>query len=124
MTTRKEQLLRKLGYAHVDPLQSLSDDDALSLFAQHSLGVGDFDSYPILRPHGEGFVKKCDGLPLALRALGRLLRTKTDEEDWKELLNSEIWRLRSYKLNLKAALRISNPLNGTPTPHFPPASNH
>ncbi|KAI3700481.1 hypothetical protein L2E82_45111 [Cichorium intybus] len=32
--------------------------------------------------------------------------------------------LRSYKLNLKAALRISNPLNGTPTPHFPPASNH
>ncbi|CAI9277618.1 unnamed protein product [Lactuca saligna] len=33
MTTRKEQLLKQLGYAHLDPLQSLSDDDALSLFA-------------------------------------------------------------------------------------------
>ncbi|KAI3700652.1 hypothetical protein L2E82_45289 [Cichorium intybus] len=106
MTTRKEQLLRKLGYAHVDPLQSLSDDDALSLFAQHSLGVGDFDSYPILRPHGEGFVKKCDGLPLALRALGRLLRTKTDEEDWKELLHSEIWRL-GKRDEIVPALRLS-----------------
>ncbi|GJT53724.1 NB-ARC domains-containing protein [Tanacetum coccineum] len=37
------------------------------------------------RLHGEGIVKKCDGLPLALKALGSLLRTKTDEEDWKQL---------------------------------------
>ncbi|GKB82626.1 NB-ARC domains-containing protein, partial [Tanacetum coccineum] len=47
------------------------------------------------RLHGEGIVKKCDGLPLALKALGSLLRTKTDEEDWKQLLNNEIWTLEN-----------------------------
>ncbi|CAH1412464.1 unnamed protein product [Lactuca virosa] len=106
MTTRKEQLLRQLGYAHLDPLQSLSDDDALSLFAQHALGVANFDSQPTLRPLGVGFVKKCDGLPLALRTLGRLLRTKTDEEEWKELLNSEIWTL-GKRDEIVPALRLS-----------------
>ncbi|KAJ0566348.1 putative P-loop containing nucleoside triphosphate hydrolase, leucine-rich repeat domain superfamily [Helianthus annuus] len=94
MTTRKMQLLKKLGCDDLSYLQTLSDDDAMSLFAQHALGVNNFDSHPILRPYGEGIVKKCDNLPLALRVLGRLLRTKTKEEDeWKELLNSDIWEL-------------------------------
>ncbi|KAL7606444.1 hypothetical protein Lser_V15G19038 [Lactuca serriola] len=106
MTTRKEQLLRKLGYAHVDSLQGLSHKDALSLFAQHALGVDNFDLHPTLRPLGEGFVEKCDGLPLALRTLGRLLRTKTDEEAWKELLDSEIWRLGKSD-EIVPALRLS-----------------
>nr|KAJ0216571.1 hypothetical protein LSAT_V11C300149060 [Lactuca sativa] len=106
MTTRKEQLLRKLGYADLVPLPSLSHDDALSLFAQHALGVDNFNSHPTLKPHGEGFVKKCDGLPLALIALGRLLRTKKDEEEWKMLLDSEIWRLENAD-EILPALRLS-----------------
>ncbi|CAH1412419.1 unnamed protein product [Lactuca virosa] len=106
MTTRKEQLLRKLGFSHHDCLQGLSHDDALSLFAQHALGVDNFDSHPTLGPYGEGFVKKCDGLPLALQTLGRLLRTKTDEEEWKELLGSEIWRLENGD-DILPALRLS-----------------
>ncbi|KAI3504077.1 hypothetical protein L1887_32621 [Cichorium endivia] len=105
ITTRKEQLLRKLGFSYQDRLQGLSHDDALSLFAQHALGEDNFDSHPSLRPHGEGFVKKCDGLPLALRTLGRLLRTKTEEE-WKELLGSEIWRLENGD-DIVPALRLS-----------------
>ncbi|CAH1412407.1 unnamed protein product [Lactuca virosa] len=107
MTTRKEQLLRKLGYADLVPLPSLSHDDALSLFAQHALGVDNFDSHPTLKPHGEGFVKKCDGLPLALISLGRLLRTKKDEEEWKMLLDSEIWRLENED-EIVPALRLSS----------------
>ncbi|KAJ9556760.1 hypothetical protein OSB04_011374 [Centaurea solstitialis] len=106
MTTRKEQLLRKLGYNHLYHLQSLSYDDALSLFSQHALGVSNFESHPTFRLHGEGIVKKCDGLPLALRALGRLLRTKTEEEEWKELLNNEIWKLQKGD-GVVPALRLS-----------------
>ncbi|KAJ0716352.1 putative P-loop containing nucleoside triphosphate hydrolase, leucine-rich repeat domain superfamily [Helianthus annuus] len=43
-----------------------------------------------LKPNGEGIVKKCDGLPLALISLGRLLRRKQDEDSWREVLESEI----------------------------------
>ncbi|PWA67294.1 NB-ARC domains-containing protein [Artemisia annua] len=106
ITTRKQQLLNKLGYDHPYDLKKLSHDDALSLFAQYALGVKNFDLHPVLRPHGEGIVKKCDGLPLALKALGSLLRTKTDEEDWKQLLNNEIWMLEDGG-GIVPALRLS-----------------
>ncbi|XP_035837596.1 putative disease resistance protein At3g14460 isoform X2 [Helianthus annuus] len=107
MTTRKMQLLKKLGCDDLSYLQTLSDDDAMSLFAQHALGENNFDLHPILRPYGEGIVKKCDNLPLALRVLGRLLRIKTKEEDeWKQLLNSDIWELGKGD-EIIPALRLS-----------------
>ncbi|KAK1418898.1 hypothetical protein QVD17_28049 [Tagetes erecta] len=92
VTTRKEQLLKKLGCDYPSKLQSLSHDDALSLLALHALGVNTFDSHSSLKPHGEGIVEKCDGLPLALISVGRSLRTKQDEDSWREVLDSEIWR--------------------------------
>ncbi|KAJ0717476.1 putative virus X resistance protein-like, coiled-coil [Helianthus annuus] len=91
MTTRKEKLLKKLGFDHLDHLESLSGKDALTLLALHALGVNNFDSHPTLKPKGEGIVEKCGGLALALKAIGRLLRTKTDEEKWDDILNSKMW---------------------------------
>ncbi|MFS7895514.1 putative virus X resistance protein-like, coiled-coil [Helianthus anomalus] len=95
MTSRKEQLLKMLGFDNLDHLETLSSEDALSLFALHALGVDNFDSHPTLRPKGERIVEKCGRLPLALKAIGRLLRTKTDEEKWDEVLHSKIWDSKS-----------------------------
>nr|XP_043608742.1 putative disease resistance protein RGA4 [Erigeron canadensis] len=106
ITTRKEKLLQQLGYNNPYHLNKLSHDNALSLFAQHSLGAPNFDSYPTLRSYGEGIVQKCDGLPLALKSLGSLLRTKTNEVKWKELLESEIWSLKDDG-GILPALRLS-----------------
>ncbi|KAJ0483813.1 putative virus X resistance protein-like, coiled-coil [Helianthus annuus] len=91
MTTRKKELLKTLGFGHLDLLESLSSEDALSLFALHALGVDTFDPYPNLREKGEAIVKKCGTLPLALKAVGRLLRTKTTPEKWDDVLSSQIW---------------------------------
>ncbi|KAL8238593.1 hypothetical protein R6Q59_015160 [Mikania micrantha] len=94
ITTRKDQLLKRLGYDPLNKqLESLSYDDALSLFALHALGVKNFDSHLSLKPHGEGIVKKCGRLPLAMITLGTSLRTKEDEDSWKGVLESEIWNL-------------------------------
>nr|KAJ0218819.1 hypothetical protein LSAT_V11C300148230 [Lactuca sativa] len=106
ITTRKLWLLTQLGYNQPYSLSVLSRDNAVSLFCQHAFGENNFDSYPTLKPHGEGIVEKCDGLPLALIALGRLLRTKTDEDEWKEVLNSEIWSL-GKRDEITPALRLS-----------------
>ncbi|XP_023770221.1 putative disease resistance protein At3g14460 [Lactuca sativa] len=106
MTTRKMSLLTQLGNNEPYHLPILSDESALSLFCQHALGEKNFDSHPLLKPHGEGIVRKCNGLPLALKALGRLLRTKIDEEDWKEVLNSEIWSLEKGD-GIVPALKLS-----------------
>ncbi|KAJ0672786.1 putative P-loop containing nucleoside triphosphate hydrolase, leucine-rich repeat domain superfamily [Helianthus annuus] len=105
-STRKEQLLKRLGYGHLNQLRSLSHDDALSLFALHALGVDNFDSHVSLKPHGEAIVKKCDGLPLALITLGTSLRTKEDEDSWKKVLESEIWKL-PVEVEIIPALKLS-----------------
>ncbi|KAJ0716987.1 putative P-loop containing nucleoside triphosphate hydrolase, leucine-rich repeat domain superfamily [Helianthus annuus] len=107
ITTRKDKLLKNLGYNPLNKqLKSLSYDDALSLFAVHALGVRNFDSHLSLKPHGEGIVKKCNGLPLALIALGTSLRIKEDEDSWKEVLESEIWKL-PVEDEIIPALRLS-----------------
>ncbi|KAF5775721.1 putative P-loop containing nucleoside triphosphate hydrolase, leucine-rich repeat domain superfamily [Helianthus annuus] len=106
MTTRKQQLLKKIGFNHLDLLESLSHDDALSLLARHALDVDNFDSHETLKPLGEGIVEKCGCLPLAVKAIGRLLRTKTDGEEWDDVLNSEIWDLESAD-EIVPALRLS-----------------
>ncbi|KAL9999598.1 putative virus X resistance protein-like, coiled-coil [Helianthus debilis subsp. tardiflorus] len=107
MTTRKDQLLKTIGFNHLDLLKSLSPEDALSLFAMHALGVDNFDSYPTLREKGEAIVKKCGTLPLALKAIGRLLRSKTQEK-WEYVLNSEIWNSK-YDGDLPADWKVIFP---------------
>ncbi|PWA74511.1 NB-ARC domains-containing protein [Artemisia annua] len=107
ITTRKKELLRKLlNHDHPYILQKLSPNDARSVFVQNALGENNFDLFPELRQHGEGIVQKCDGLPLALEALGRLLRNWTDEEEWKRLLDNEIWMLEDEG-GILPALRLS-----------------
>ncbi|KAM0009630.1 putative P-loop containing nucleoside triphosphate hydrolase, leucine-rich repeat domain superfamily [Helianthus debilis subsp. tardiflorus] len=106
MTTRKQQLLKKIGFNHLDHLERLSHEDALSLLALHALDVDNFDSHSTLKPQAEGIVKKCGGLPLALKAIGRLMRVKTEEEEWNDVLNNEIWNLESAD-EIVPALRLS-----------------
>ncbi|KAJ0499386.1 putative P-loop containing nucleoside triphosphate hydrolase, leucine-rich repeat domain superfamily [Helianthus annuus] len=113
MTTRKNQLLKKLGYDYLNQLENLSHDDAMSLIAQYALGVNNFDSHLSLKTHGEGIVKKCNGLPLAVIAIGRLLRTKRNNEDsWKEVLDSEIWK-KPVESEIKGFLHHPTPSDST-----------
>nr|XP_043639428.1 putative disease resistance RPP13-like protein 1 [Erigeron canadensis] len=107
MTTRTEKLTQQLGCDDPFYLNKLSDGDALSLLAQHALGANNFTSFPKLRSYGEGIVRKCGALPLAIKSLGSLLRSKKkNEEKWKEMLESEIWSLED-DAGILPALRLS-----------------
>nr|XP_043612754.1 putative disease resistance protein At3g14460 [Erigeron canadensis] len=107
VTTRKTTAAPIRDSIQAYPLEVLSNLEALSLFAQHALGKQNFDSHQTLKLYGEGIVKKCGRLPLALITLGRVLRTKRNEEEWEELLNSEIWNLRNEGSDILPALRLS-----------------
>ncbi|XP_059638950.1 putative disease resistance RPP13-like protein 1 [Cornus florida] len=73
-------------------LKGLSEDECLSLFAHHALGKENFDADPTLKGIGMEIVNKCKGLPLAVKTLAGLLRTKRQNE-WVDILNSKIWNL-------------------------------
>ncbi|KAM0051097.1 putative P-loop containing nucleoside triphosphate hydrolase, leucine-rich repeat domain superfamily [Helianthus debilis subsp. tardiflorus] len=106
VTTRKTMVASVMDSVQAYPLELLSNEKALSLLAQHALGKQNFDSHPTHKLHGEGIVRKCGGLPLALRAIGRVLRTKPNDEEWRELLNSEVWNLQNES-KILPALRLS-----------------
>ncbi|CAH1440680.1 unnamed protein product [Lactuca virosa] len=91
VTTRSTRVASVMDSQQTYPLGVLSNEDALSLFAQHALGEKNFDKHPTLKSHGEGMVHKCGRLPLALKTLGRVVKGNRDGDEWEELLKSEIW---------------------------------
>ncbi|PWA38073.1 hypothetical protein CTI12_AA584590 [Artemisia annua] len=94
VTTRKTSVASVMNSFEPYNLEVLSNETALSLFARCALDEPNFDKHPPLEKIARGIIDKCDGLPLALVTLGRVLKTKKGNEgDWEELLNSEIWNL-------------------------------
>ncbi|XP_040999043.1 putative disease resistance RPP13-like protein 1 [Juglans microcarpa x Juglans regia] len=93
ITTRNQEvsLLVGAGTVTLYRLGLLSKEACLSTFAQHALGATDFSAHSELKDISEEIVGKCEGLPLAVKAVGSLLRVKQHPNEWKKVLNSEIW---------------------------------
>ncbi|CAH1440667.1 unnamed protein product [Lactuca virosa] len=107
VTTRSTRVASVMDSQETYPLGVLSNEDALSLFAQHALGEKNFDNHPTLKLLGEGMVQKCGRLPLALKALGRVLKGNRNGDEWEKLLKSEIWDIEDGNKKILPALRIS-----------------
>ncbi|XP_021803429.1 putative disease resistance protein RGA4 [Prunus avium] len=57
---------------------------------------------------GKDIVRKCGGVPLAVKTLGSQLYSKTDEREWKLVRDSEIWELKQEDAgHILPALRLS-----------------
>ncbi|KAL4612488.1 hypothetical protein ACB092_08G202900 [Castanea dentata] len=82
VTTRNDSVASIMSPIQKLRLNKLSEEDCWLLFANQ------------LERIGKEIVKKCGGLPLAAKALGCLLHSKLDEEEWNKILKSEIWTLR------------------------------
>ncbi|XP_048231805.1 putative disease resistance RPP13-like protein 1 isoform X2 [Ricinus communis] len=106
ITTRSERVSSKIGTIPAYYLQKLSFDDCLSIFVYHALGTRNFDEYWDLEEIGAEIAKKCQGLPLAAKTLGGLLRGKPNLTAWIEVLESKIWDLPEDN-GILPALRLS-----------------
>ncbi|ESR52394.1 hypothetical protein CICLE_v10010866mg, partial [Citrus x clementina] len=87
-------------------LQGLPFEDCLSLFMKYAFKE-ERDKHPNLIKIGEEIVKKCGGIPLAVRALGSLLCGKTDKRNWEYVRDIEIWQLEQMDTGILRALRLS-----------------
>ncbi|GAU50926.1 hypothetical protein TSUD_411230, partial [Trifolium subterraneum] len=88
-TTRSHIVANVMGTTSSHILQGLSSKDSLSVFVKWAFKEGEVENYPELKKIGEEIVKKCGGLPLALRTLGSSLFLKFDIEDWKNALRKD-----------------------------------
>ncbi|KAF2323760.1 hypothetical protein GH714_036847 [Hevea brasiliensis] len=85
--------------------KELTNDNCWLLFAKHAFDNGNSSAYMELEKIGKEIVRKCGGLPLALKALGCLLRSKRSIVEWDKISKSNIWDLASDKI--LPALRLS-----------------
>lgn len=91
VTTQSKRVASVLSTVPTYYLKGLTDNDCWFLFEKHAFDDGGSSEHPGLEPIGREMVRKCQGLPLAIKSLGGLLRSKRDAEDWEKILRSNLW---------------------------------
>lgn len=90
LTTRNERVAKMMETTYILRLRQLSDQDCWSLFSRIALFEKSTEEYQDI---GRKISDKCKGLPLAAKTIASLMLFKTTVEDWRNVLNSEIWEL-------------------------------
>ncbi|XP_015890872.3 putative disease resistance RPP13-like protein 1 isoform X1 [Ziziphus jujuba] len=107
VTTRIGGIGYMMGTVQNYCLEKISDKDSWQLFAKHAFrkinpsGIQDFEEI------GRGIVKKCNGLPLAIKSLAGLLCSKNHIDEWEDILHSDTWKLPKEKCDILPALWLS-----------------
>ncbi|XP_078150899.1 uncharacterized protein LOC144546229 [Carex rostrata] len=101
VTTRNKKVAEVMQATACFTPTNLPEDSCWQLF-QHYAFSGTSGSVP---PHlvnmGREIVRKCGGLPLAVKSIASLLRHEADEKGWRDILESDIWEsnLSGWNIN-------------------------
>ncbi|XP_015158938.1 putative disease resistance RPP13-like protein 1 [Solanum tuberosum] len=106
VTTRKESVALMMGCGEMN-VGTLSSEVSWALFKRHSLENREPEEHTKLEEIGKQIAHKCKGLPLALKAIAGILRSKSEVDEWKDILRSEIWELPSRSNGILPALMLS-----------------
>ncbi|GKD58988.1 disease resistance protein RPM1-like protein [Tanacetum coccineum] len=111
-TTRNDNVAKSVGPGnHILHLDPLGEDDSWALFCRKAFWTNLEHSCPVeLEDLAQAITKKCEGLPLAIVAIGGLVcsRDKTAIE-WKKIYDSLNWELSNNPVleSVKGILSLS-----------------
>ncbi|KNA23681.1 hypothetical protein SOVF_022720 [Spinacia oleracea] len=92
VTTRGTDVAQTMN-AFVHPLPELSEDDSWYLFKKVAFTKMSQEYISIFETTGKNIVKKCKGVPLAIKSIGGMLQTKRHAYEWEKIEQSELWDL-------------------------------
>ncbi|XP_062081282.1 putative disease resistance RPP13-like protein 1 [Humulus lupulus] len=111
VTTRSKDIALMMRTMHVQPyeLKEISYENCWKLFAEHVFdNIGSNEVHQDMEEIGKQIVKKCKGLPLAVKSMAGLLRSMSTSEEWRHVLQSDVWELPNrLKLGIVPALWLS-----------------
>ncbi|XP_026430883.1 disease resistance protein RGA2-like [Papaver somniferum] len=102
--TRNKMAAYLMSTTTLHELKPLSKESAWKLFCQSAYGKKD-DVADTLKPFediGRIVLQRCNGVPLALKCLGGLLRAKTSRHEWEDVMESDKWELLEMEPILSA----------------------
>lgn len=106
-TTRSTKVASIMGVMSPYILRGLSEDNCWNLFEKLAFGEERDRVHPNLITIGKKIIKKCKGVPLAVKTLGSMLRCTSDEIEWLSILNSQLWELPQHDNDILPALKLS-----------------
>ncbi|ESW17614.1 hypothetical protein PHAVU_007G254200 [Phaseolus vulgaris] len=109
VTTRSHEIatMMRTKFSNSYFLQCLSEEDSRSLFVKSAFEDGDEKKHPQLLEIGEEIVRKCGGLPLAVKTVGSSLFSRVDKKEWESIRDNEIWNLKQNEKGILPALKLS-----------------
>ncbi|KAG9152788.1 hypothetical protein Leryth_021772 [Lithospermum erythrorhizon] len=107
LTTRSERVARVAGSTYIHNLGILTESDSWLLFSKIAFHDQNVTHDEILKSIGQRILKKCKGLPLAIKTIGSLMRLKDTTREWQEVADSKIWELEVAELDLFPHLYLS-----------------
>ncbi|XP_060964673.1 putative disease resistance protein RGA3 isoform X2 [Cannabis sativa] len=97
VTTRNEDVALKMKTRDVQTykLKIMTGGECWKLFAEHAFDHVDTNEVVLceLQEIGRQIVKKCKGLPLAVKSMVGLLRSMSTVDEWRHVLQKNVWEL-------------------------------
>ncbi|XP_064987038.1 putative disease resistance protein RGA4 [Musa acuminata AAA Group] len=108
VTTRNETVLNGMRASYTHSVEKMDDNSGWMLLRNLVFRAGEEDDERMLEEVGMEIVRKCDGLPLAIKAIaGLLVSNDKSIGKWKEVLESDAWNMNQIDDEVPAALNLS-----------------
>ncbi|XXG85100.1 hypothetical protein AAC387_Pa11g0256 [Persea americana] len=101
VTTRSDIVAGRMNALSRPPLGTLSEDESWTLFEKVADPPLGFVSI------GKEIVRKCGGVPLAIKTLGGMLRNETSAREWQSVRDGELWKQTDDEVRILSILRLS-----------------
>ncbi|ESW05124.1 hypothetical protein PHAVU_011G154032 [Phaseolus vulgaris] len=108
VTTRlPKTVAASMGTVPPHELPVLSDNDCWEIFKHRAFGQNEVEQVGLVST-GKEIVRKCRGVPLAVKAMGGMLSFKREEKEWLSVKESNLWSLAQHEKNsVIPVLRLS-----------------
>ncbi|XP_059445096.1 putative disease resistance RPP13-like protein 1 isoform X1 [Corylus avellana] len=107
VTTRDREVASVMFANATHHINELSNEDSWLLFVKYAFHNGNSDARIEREAIGRQILEKCKGLPLAIKAIGSLLRSKLGVDEWDRVLRSKLWDLPIKETGILPALKLS-----------------
>ncbi|XP_039129044.1 putative disease resistance protein RGA3 [Dioscorea cayenensis subsp. rotundata] len=107
ITTRSKKVAQLVGTMNPIFLEPLRKEHSRKLFEEVANLGSTSDVKPRVREICWNIADKLNGVPLALKTVGSLVHSNSDENVWVNVSNSEIWRLPQPEYGIMPALKAS-----------------